>query len=305
MPTFRNAASGSGATGAVNLDSTTSTATTGSQIFEGGVTVKDTLYVAGNITAVGGLLTLGDSDTDSINLTADIASNIRPDADNTYSIGVSGSAWSKAWLKAADLGGGTIQNLGAPANATDAATKDYVDTSSGGAILNIVDGSSNTQAIQLASDTLTFQGTTNETEVVVGATDTVTIGLPSTVAITTEISSPTYKINGSGANDSHITSTSNTLSTTTQTALDTFAVASFRASEYFIGVTQGSDIQTSKVMVAHDGTNAYITQYGTLVSGGTLATFTADVNSGNVRLLITMAAATAAQIKVIRQTVNV
>ena len=87
--------------------------------------------------------------------------------------------------------------------------------------------------------------------------------------------------------------------------LDTFAKATFRASEYFIAITQGSDFQSSKVMVGHDGTNSYITQYGTLVSGSTLGTFTSGVNGANIELKVTMASATAASLKVIRQTVNV
>ena len=116
---------------------------------------------------------------------------------------------------------------------------------------------------------------------------------------------PTYKISGSGANDSHITSAGATIASTALTVLDTFAIASFRASEYFIAITQGSAFQSSKVMVGHDGTNAYITQYGTLVSGSTLGTFTAAVNGANVELKVTMGSATSASIKIIRQTVNV
>ena len=171
--------------------------------------------------------------------------------------------------------------------------------------LNIVDGASNTQAVALATDSLTFNGTTNEVEVVVGATDTVTVGLPADVTVTTSLITPTYKISGSGANDSHITSQSATIASTSLTVLDTFAKASFRASEYFISISQGTDFQSSKVMVGHDGTNSYITQYGTLVSGGTLGTFTAAVNGANVELKVTMAAATSASLKIIRQTVNV
>jgi hypothetical protein len=37
-------------------------------------------------------------------------------------------------------------------------------------------------------------------------------------------------------------------------------------------------------MVLHDGTSVYTTEYATLLSGSTLAQFSANVLSGNIRL---------------------
>ena len=56
------------------------------------------LHVTGTITADGNL-TLGDADTDSIDFNADIASNIIPDATNTYSLGAAGKQWNDVWVQ--------------------------------------------------------------------------------------------------------------------------------------------------------------------------------------------------------------
>ena len=46
--------------------------------------------------------------------------------------------------------------------------------------------------------------------------------------------------------------------------------------------------QITECHVIHDGTNASITQFGTVLQGGSseLGTFTVDINSGNLRLRV-------------------
>jgi hypothetical protein len=41
------------------------------------------------------------------------------------------------------------------------------------------------------------------------------------------------------------------------------------------------------MIVVHDGTNVFLTEYGTIQTGAPLGTFNADIDSGNVRLLFT------------------
>jgi hypothetical protein len=41
------------------------------------------------------------------------------------------------------------------------------------------------------------------------------------------------------------------------------------------------------INVLHDGTNAYLSEFGTIRTGVNLATFDADINSGSLRLLAT------------------
>jgi hypothetical protein len=58
--------------------------------------VYGNIHATGNITADGNI-TLGDANTDNITFAADVASNIIPDADNTYTLGESGKRWADVW----------------------------------------------------------------------------------------------------------------------------------------------------------------------------------------------------------------
>ena len=71
--------------------------------------------------------------------------------------------------------------------------------------------------------------------------------------------------------------------------LDTWAVADYRGAKYFISInnTTTNEVSSTEVMVIHDDTNAFITEYNLIVTNAEatpLATFTADISGGNVRL---------------------
>ena len=71
--------------------------------------------------------------------------------------------------------------------------------------------------------------------------------------------------------------------------LDTWAVADYRGAKYFISInnTTSNEVSSTEVMIVHDGTNVFITEFNTMITNAEatpLATFTADIDSGNVRL---------------------
>ena len=71
--------------------------------------------------------------------------------------------------------------------------------------------------------------------------------------------------------------------------LDTFSASNFRGAKYFISInnTTSNEVQSCEVLVVHDGTTAFVQEYNTMISNAEatpLATFTADIDSGNVRL---------------------
>ena len=86
----------------------------------GNVTVGGNLTVTGNAT-ISGNLTFGDADTDSINLAAEIDSDIIPNTDGTYDLGSATKEWQDLYIDGtanidslvadtADINAGTIDN---------------------------------------------------------------------------------------------------------------------------------------------------------------------------------------------------
>lgn len=59
--------------------------------------VTGNITLSGNVTADGNII-LGDADTDSITLNADITSNIVPDVTNTYDLGTTGKNWKDLFI---------------------------------------------------------------------------------------------------------------------------------------------------------------------------------------------------------------
>ena len=101
-----------------------------------------------------------------------------------------------------------------------------------------------------------------------------------------------YKIPISRANTDDETSgvtitTSNTDVDSASESIDTFAHASFRAAKYTILVDDDAKTETgvTEALVVHDGTNAFIVQYGTVNTGNNdMITLSAAISGDNVVL---------------------
>lgn len=136
----------------------------------------------------------------------------------------------------------------------------------------------------------TITGTANQ--VIVGGTSgvgaNVTLSLPQNIHTG---ATPTFA--GVTANThtfTHGVTRSLTLTTSTTTAdqvLDSISASTYRSVKYQIQVTSSTSYHATEVTVVHDGTDTFITEYGTIITGSSLATFTADVSGGNLRLLTT------------------
>ena len=121
-------------------------------------------------------------------------------------------------------------------------------------------------------------------------------GLLADSSVSTDNAVTFFRI-GLGDNDSSGTQAASGLAQTLLTAdldsaaatLDSWAIADHRAAKYFISInnTTTNEVSSTEVMLIHDGTDAYVTEYNTIISNGEstpLATFTADISGGNARL---------------------
>jgi hypothetical protein len=122
-------------------------------------------------------------------------------------------------------------------------------------------------------------------------------GNPTIAAVVSTINNDVTLQSG-GVNTADIGVTNATVSTTDITAIDSFAIATFRAAKYLVQITQGTNYQISEILVLHYGTTTTMTEYAVLESNGALATITSDISSGNCRLLVTMNSTSSATIRV-------
>tara|TARA_A200000159_G_scaffold71617_1_gene66480 strand:+ start:254 stop:3961 length:3708 start_codon:yes stop_codon:yes gene_type:complete len=104
---------------------------------------------------------------------------------------------------------------------------------------------------------------------------------------------------------SYIRSDSTSVSSTSATTVATHAIATYRTVKYQVQITQGAHIHSTELNAIHDGTTVYLTEYGTIFTGSSLATFDATITSGNMLLQVTMGSASSSTIKVISSAISV
>lgn len=69
--------------------------------------------------------------------------------------------------------------------------------------------------------------------------------------------------------------------------INTFNKTVYRTAKYIIQANTSDSYAASEALVIHDGTTAYVTEYGTLYSNNNLYTVSSDISSNDVRLNVT------------------
>ena len=151
---------------------------TGSMSVGGNMSTTGNNVIGGNL-SVNGNTVLGDTATDTVTFTADVASNIIPSADSTFTLGDSSNYWSNAYIDSItttgavtigttlsvgttlDMTSGQINNVATPTLSSDAATKGYVDTQD--ALKLNLSGGTMSGAIAMGTNKITGLGTPTDT----------------------------------------------------------------------------------------------------------------------------------------------
>ena len=101
---------------------------------------------------------------------------------------------------------------------------------------------------------------------------------------------------GSYADTTQFQTSTQTISagSTAANTINSFTASSFTTAKVLVQVKQGSNIHSTELMLIHDGTDVYMTEYGTVYNSDIIVTFDAIVTGGNVVVQATKTAASAA-----------
>ena len=63
--------------------------------------------------------------------------------------------------------------------------------------------------------------------------------------------------------------------------------SSFRTAKMFVQVTSGSNYHSQEILMVHDDSQVYMTEYAMVNTGAIGSTFDGDISGGNMRFLVT------------------
>jgi hypothetical protein len=236
------------------------------------------------------------------NLTIDgeinITDNVIKTTNSNSDLVISPSGTGQVIMTKADIDEGTIDNTVIGGSTAVAGT--FTTLSTTAAIT--VDG------VTLTDNTISTNASNANLELTGNGTGGVTIS-GFTFPTSDGSNGQFIKTNGAGAlsfasagaslSHSDIADASVTVSASTASQMDSFAIGTYRSAKYFISITdtENSKFEFVEANVTHDGTNAFITTFGSVSSFApdgssstvTPVSFSADINSGNVRVLVTNA----------------
>ena len=178
-------------------------------------------------------------------------------------------------------------------------------------VYSLLTSSGNTVLGDASTDVVQFIATANSNFI---PSSNVTYNLGSTTnnwsnVYSNNIVSVTTNANTVNANtvDYQYAATTTATATTaaiTQTAIASFSATTYGAAEVIITAKQGVNRHITKLLLTHNGTTAISTEYGTILTSTSLASFDVDITTGNVRILATPASISSTTFNVVLTLIN-
>ena len=97
--------------------------------------------------------------------------------------------------------------------------------------------------------------------------------------------------------------TYNSISSTSTQTLDSWDKTVYTSAKYMVQVMDSGNIHTQELMVIHDGTDVYISEYGIITNNGELGIFDGVISGANVLITFSPTSATSMTIQVVRQSI--
>ena len=253
-------------------------------------------------------------DLDDVNFDSTNNDLLIYDGDNSRWVGIASTALAGSPSELANSCSGnnlTVKHLSVTGIATyeDVKNIDSIGIITGRSDMNIQGNATIVGILTVGSSSITFDGDANVVNVGTG--------------ITINASSNTIEVGGSKIADA--SGNANFVGVVTATAFDTSIgeirgtsktvtstsgvvivgiTTAYRSATYQIQATQGSNYNMTTIHVIHDGTNTYMTEYGTINVPTGIATYNTDINSGVMRLIGYASSTTSTTFKVFSTAVD-
>src|SRR6056300_1637304 len=258
------------------------------------VTTTGNVSIGGNLTVTGdatisGNLTFGDADTDSINLAAEIDSDIIPNTDGTYDLGSATKEWQDLYIDGtanidslvadtADINGGTIDGATIATSDITVGAGKTLDVSSGTLTLayDQISGDK-VEGGTIAATTITTLASTTGNITTVNSTTTNATTVDSTNLEVTNLKAKDGTAAGSIANTTGVVTLGSSVLTTTDINGGTIDGATIATSDITVGTGKTLDVSSGTLTLADNQIS------GDKVEGGTIAATTiTDLTFGSL-----------------------
>jgi hypothetical protein len=131
--------------------------------------------------------------------------------------------------------------------------------------------------------------------------DTLQLGNTSSLGINIGVTTVTSLNVDSVAN---LDTNSITFGSTSSTEIYSFPASQYRSARVQVQISQGTDYQTSDLLLIHNGSTSSLIEYASISTNDYLGTFESIISGGNVSLRILMASASSSTVKVASQAIT-